>query len=348
MKINTKNKKPLILITSSIASLALVSLPLATAISCGSTQTNSESVDNNNNNNGNNNNNNGSGGNGNTDNNKPNKPVVPPTEVKPEKPDPSSPIVNNEVIANDPFYEKYGTRLFDLSKFKGKTLDEINIDLIKSAMIPQDSSKVSYFYLQERNGSFIKNKDLNCFNIEFSLYLTGDEVNLGGSSYLTVFLPLSATSKETLSADQLKNLVSKATNDQYLNSFKDILNNKSSNFQSLLCVDGAGSYLRSLIGYQKNTYPYVLDTTKFSYDLNNNDEILKGSFRVGFSRNSEINKVYNFTLKNAAGNIYEKVTINGKTFLRFTMAKDSIEVSDVSKAVYKNQKEAVFYIDITT
>ncbi len=341
MKINTKNKKPLILITSSIASLALVSLPLATAISCGSTQTNSESVDNNNTGN---NNNNGSGGNGNTDNN---KPVVPPTDKPEVKPDPSSPIVNDDVIANDPFYEKYGTRLFDLTKFKGKTLDEINIDLIKSAMISQDSSKVSHFYLQERNGSFIKNKDLNCFNIEFSLYLTGDEVNLGGSSYLTVFLPLSATSKETLSADQLKNLVSKATNDQYLNSFKDILNNKSSNFQSLLCVDGAGSYLRSLIGYQKNTYPYVLDTTKFSYDLNNNDEILKGSFRVGFSRNSEINKVYNFTLKNAAGNIYEKVTINGKTFLRFTMAKDSIEVSDVSKAVYKNQKEAVFYIDIS-
>ncbi len=337
MKINTKNKKPLILITSSIASLALVSLPLATAISCGSTQTNSESVDNNNNNN-------GSGGNGNTDNN---KPVVPPTEVKPEKPDPNSPIVNDEVIANDPFYEKYGTRLFDLSKFKGKTLDEINIDLIKSAMIPQDSSKVSHFYLQERNGSFIKNKDLNCFNIEFSLYLTGDTVNLGGSSYLTVFLPLSATSKETLNADQLKDLVSKATNDQYLNSFKDILNNKSSNFQSILCVDGAGSYLRSLMEHKRDTYPYVLNQNNFSYNLNNN-EILKGSFRVGFSRNSEINKEYNFTLKNAAGNIYEKVTINGKTFLRFTMAKDSIEISDVSKAVYKNQKEAVFYIDITT
>ncbi len=176
---------------------------------------------------------------------------------------------------------------------------------------------------------------------------------MGGSSYLTVFLPLSATSKETLSADQLKNLVSKATNDQYINSFKDIWTydisniNKQQNFQSLLCLDGVGSYLQSLMGYQGDTYPYVFDQTKFSYDLNNN-EILKGSFHVGFSRNSVINKVYNFTLKNATGNIYEKVTINGKTFLRFTMAKDSIEISDVSKAVYKNQKEAVFYIDITT
>ncbi len=344
MKINTKNKKPLILITSSIASLALVSLPLATAISCGSTQTNSESVDNNNNNNGNNNNNNGSGGNGNTD----NKPVVPPTEVKPEKPDPNSPIVNNEVIANDPFYEKYGTRLFDLTKFKGKTLDEIDINLIKSAMIPQDSSKVSHFYLQERNGSFIKNKDLNCFNIEFSVYLVGDNIHsLGESSYLTVFLPLSATSKETLNADQLKALASKATNDQYINSFKDISDEKAQNFQSLLCLDGVASYLKLFVNSQGTIYPYDFDETKFSYDLNNN-EILKGSFHVRTQSDNAVYKEYNFIFKNIDGNIYEKVTINGKTFLRFTMAKDSIEISDVSKAVYKNQKEAVFYIDITT
>lgn len=37
-----------------------------------------------------------------------------------------------------------GTSLFDLDLFKGKALDEVDFDLIKSAAITQDSSIISF------------------------------------------------------------------------------------------------------------------------------------------------------------------------------------------------------------
>ena len=47
-------------------------------------------------------------------------------------------------ITNDFWSHETGTSLFDLDLFKGKALDEIDFDLIKSAMIPEDSSIVSF------------------------------------------------------------------------------------------------------------------------------------------------------------------------------------------------------------
>ena len=53
-------------------------------------------------------------------------------------------IKNCFFITNDFLSHETGTSLFDLDPFKGKALDEIDFDLIKLAVITQDSSIISF------------------------------------------------------------------------------------------------------------------------------------------------------------------------------------------------------------
>ena len=47
-------------------------------------------------------------------------------------------------ITNDFLSHETGTSLFDLDAFKAKALDEVDFDLIKLAVITQDSSIISF------------------------------------------------------------------------------------------------------------------------------------------------------------------------------------------------------------
>ena len=273
-------------------------------------------------------------------------------------------IVNSEIISN----QYYISPFFNLDVFKYKRLNEINYDLIKSSILDSVlQNKNIKITFPNDNNSIYKNEELNFFTFRYNF--TYKDLNNPDTdkweqwssmsySYQTIYLPLQADDKIDLDLLNLKELVKHQTNDSIINSFKNLMstqhgqqpiNNKM--FQQQFYLDGV-SYWSKLLG-TPGQVPYVYYTyIDNSFQSNIEDNILiKYQFGAGFppSIDSEYNlPFYEITYKATEDNKYEKIDINSNSYLRITLAPNSIELLDKrNDQTYTNDFETIFYIDIT-
>lgn len=312
MSKNAKNKKSLVTSFSLLTGTTAILLPLASVVSCkDNTTTNG------------------------TDNNNP---------IDPSAPNKNHVVVNSEVLSNDFCGEEFGKKLFDLNVFKNKTLDEINIELIKSSLItPSDTTNIKNPRVFEIENI---NRELNSFTFSYEVELTKASINLPQRSYLTVYLPLKVEQKEELTFSLFSELAQKATIDQYLSSFKETFNNsKNSMFQNELYLDGIALW-KSLIKQANAPYMYQMKNG-CTYDLANN-VLLSFTLWNNTTPGTSVYQEFDMRIKDVVTNKYEKITVANKTYLRITLGSNSIELQNkVTSESFTNTNTTTFYIDIT-